>query len=191
MIVVNRITMKRHRKNAGVVMFEVLIAGTILSVGLVSAMILIPTTAKLEQSNSSEEIGRMVLQRMVDELYEMGTYDAFRTYNDFGADDPDGEDTAPGSRFEMPPFEAVHPDGFVGRITFPTHTLQNDNKTVQMDETVDVPVLGMPRDLDGDGKRSKSTSANDLIILPVRVSLDWKSAAGDQHLEAVIVLGPR
>jgi len=75
-------------------------------------------------------------------------------------------------------------DGFVGEIVFP-------GDGVQLLEDVDVPKLGMPRDLNLDGGNDAVDHSGDYRILPFMVRVRWRGAAGVQVVEVVGTLSER
>ena len=78
------------------------------------------------------------------------------------------------------------PDGRVGRITFPTVDVPGVG--LQLVETVVDASLGMPRDLNGDGRLENTDRARDYLILPVTIRLEWRGITGDRWLEYDTVL---
>jgi len=56
-------------------------------------------------------------------------------------------------------------------------------------EDLELPALGMPRDLDGDGEIDGADHADDLVILPVLLRLDWEGAGGPQSVQMATILG--
>ena len=52
---------------------------------------------------------------------------------------------------------------------------------VYLDETANVPQLGLPRDLDGDGKADNDeVDEDDYILLPVRIDVRWQGMYGTE-----------
>lgn len=98
---------------------------------------------------------------------------AFALYNADDADDPRPD--APGDRFRVRGLTG--PDGdLVGRVVFPT---VGD----ELREDVEDPVLGMPRDLNGDRQIDALDHRLDYQYLPVRVLVEWESRTGLRRFE--------
>jgi len=107
----------------------------------------------------------------------------FPSYNTVPGDDPAGVGTAPGSHFAVDGLEPVDgdPDGFVGEVLLPEMGLE-------LREDVDDPLMGMPRDLNGDMQIDALDHLADHIILPVRVVVRWKGRGGERSLELQSIL---
>jgi hypothetical protein len=69
----------------------------------------------------------------------------------------------------VPELDPVAPGGFVGRVEFPTIESQ-------LREDVNDDSLTMPRDLNGDGVVDALDHSVDRILLPVKVTVEWKPA---------------
>ena len=52
--------------------------------------------------------------------------------------------------------------------------------TLYFDETADVPELGLPRDLDGDGSADNKNVSGGYVLLPVRVDVTWTGMRGTE-----------
>src|SRR5262249_55862955 len=98
------------------------------------------------------------------------------------ADDPVAG-SSPGSGFAVPGFTAPanDADGLAGWIEFP-------GTGTQLLENVDDADLGLPRDLNDDGKVDAANHAANYRLLPVRVVVAWHGKAGDRTLALVTVL---
>ncbi len=129
--------------------------------------------AKRERAEAMEAV-RSVIERMRNEDFA----DVFALYNADPSDDPGGPATAPGNLFAVPGFDLQpgDPDGFVGEIVLPA-----DGPVLR--EDADVPELGLPRDLSGDGAVDEFDHALDHIVLPVLVRMEWQSRLGPRRIE--------
>lgn len=131
----------------------------------------------------ARQAARQILETMQGEAFE----EVFALYNADPADDPGGPGTAPGNRLAVfglaPRPDAA--DGMVGEIFFPTQEVAGAFEL--REDTVDA-ALGMPRDLNGDGIIDGADRSGDYQILPVRVRLQWRGAAGNSNFEFKTVL---
>jgi len=59
----------------------------------------------------------------------------------------------------------------------------------QLREDLDLPDLGMPRDLNGDSMIDSANHAEDYILLPVQVRVRWNGAFGERELDLFTMLG--
>jgi type II secretory pathway pseudopilin PulG len=115
----------------------------------------------------------------------------FALYNDDPNDDPDGPGTAPGPGFAVEGLSPVEgdPDGLVGEVVFPT--VSGAGGGLELREDLDEPLLGMPRDLDGDGSVDDDDHSGDYRILPVCVRLRWSVGSGERTLEVPTSIADR
>ena len=80
-------------------------------------------------------------------------------------------------------------DGFVGQITFPDLDLGAGNLVLR--EDVADATLGMPRDLNGDGAVDADDHSDDYIVLPVRITLQWRGQSTVRQMVFEHILSPR
>ncbi|MBL8862463.1 MAG: hypothetical protein JNK02_10685 [Planctomycetes bacterium] len=179
---------RRRVGRRGFTLVELAFGITILIVGVLGfAQTLVSmerAQMRTREAGRATEAARAMLERIQAEAFP----EAFRRYNDLPDDDPGGAGTAPGALFAVPglsprPGDA---DGFVGRVIFPSPP----GSPGELRESVVDAALGMPRDLNGDGVIHATASyATDYEILPVRVRVEWLSAAGAGQVELSTVLG--
>ncbi|NOT31846.1 MAG: hypothetical protein HOP15_15480 [Planctomycetes bacterium] len=194
---------RRANSRSGLSLVEILVA---LSVLVVAAGIFCQTllsTTRMRHVNRENSLAadgaRVILERMRNELF----LEIYRDYNEDPADDPGGKGTGPGHLFDVPGLEPLDgaPGGKVGRVTFPTMTVQVSpsgggklglgapvTQWHLREDFVDEH-LGMPRDLNGDNVVDTANHASDYLLLPVSVRLEWKSGSGGRKFELVTQLG--
>jgi len=129
-------------------------------------------------SETSQEMGlaQHAARTIVEQLQAETFVDVFALYNGVAGDDPEGAGTGPGSFFTVEGLNllADDADGFAGEIVFPTL----DGAPGQLREDAELPVLGLPRDLDGDGAIDGFDHSADYQLLPVLVRVSWRSSTG-------------
>lgn len=168
-------------------MVEVLIAITVLSVGLGAVTTSMVMSNALNQSNRETTLALNGALSAVESVRGTAYADAFATFNANPADDPlpGGAGTAPGNFFAIPGLGVRDgdPDGFVGEIVFPGDGVGLFENVVDRD-------LGLPRDLNGDGDVDANAidHSTDYTVLPVRVRLEWTGKSGNRQLEFVTTL---
>ena len=148
-----------------------------LSAVLVNAM---ATTAVNKESAQARAAARQLLEQ----IQNIPVNDVYATFNDDIKDDPLGVDTAPGSTFEIelkPASSQV--TNVIGEILFPCTGVDG-----VLREDVEDEMLGMPRDLNGDGEIDNENHAADYVVLPVRVRISWEGVAGPRSLEMCSLL---
>lgn len=164
-------------------MVELLIAIAVLTLGIGAVSSTLLTSHSLNRSSREAMIATNAAQSVLEALHGEPFEDVFATYNGTGLDDPLGAGTAPGASFSVPGLDAQagDPDGIVGEIVMPGPGDQLIENVVDAD-------LGMPRDLNADGVVDGDDHAGDYKVLPVRIRLAWRGAAGAQTLEFVTTL---
>jgi hypothetical protein len=76
------------------------------------------------------------------------------------------------------------PDGMVAKFLFPV----DGADPLKLDENADLPALGCPRDLDGDGDTDSVGTTDNYIILPVTLRVEWRGTGGDMTQVYHVVL---
>lgn len=152
----------------------VLIALASYSRSVVSSMVAADTN---EEVRAASEAARAVVERLQGADIET----VWARYNADASDDPVGVES-PGASFAVAGLtpRSGDPDGFVGTIDFPSVAVGGG---LELREDMQSAVLGMPRDLDADGVIDAADHADDYVILPVRVRLEWTGSRGDGALQ--------
>jgi prepilin-type N-terminal cleavage/methylation domain-containing protein len=164
----------------GFTMLEITVSIMILTV---AAYILSSTIgASLSHTVSKREQATAVEAAMsaLESMRATEFLDLFVSYNTSQEDDPLGPGTAPGPTFAVPGLDPII-DAMgvarpVGRIFLP----EVDG---QLREDVPLPVLGMPRDLNGDIVVDAVDHGDDYLVLPAVVRIEWRGRLGPRHFE--------
>lgn len=164
-------------------MVEVMVVFVVLTVAMAMFTSTMASTARQRMTKRESAIAAEAGRRMLEVLRATVHARIFALYNHSTEDDPGGAGTAPGRHFAVigltPAADDL--DGFVGEIVFPSPgpTLRED---------VDMPELGMARDLDADGEVDDLDHAADYELLPVMVRMRWQSRSGPRELEMFTLL---
>jgi hypothetical protein len=159
-------------------MVEVMVSVIILtiSVHLLSSTI----TATIGHTAGRRERAAAVIaaSNMLEEMRGAPFRELFALYNQDPNDDPGGVGTAPGPAFAVPLLTVRDgdPDGFVGLVTFA-------DSGPQVYENTQDPMLGLPRDLNGDILIDALDHAADHLLVPARIRLEWKGQIGERSFE--------
>jgi type II secretory pathway pseudopilin PulG len=168
----------RRKRRSGLTLLELAMSIAVMVVGVSALASTVVTGSALNQVSHETEVARKAIATQIDAMRNTPFAQVFATYNGVGNDDPAGPNTAPGRTFAVAGLTplAGAPGGVAGLITFPSvgPTL--------FENAVDT-VLGMPRDLNLDGAVDAVDHANDYMILPVRVRVQWMGAAGPRTVE--------
>lgn len=114
----------------------------------------------------------------------------FVRYDTDPLNDPLGAGTAPGGRFAVAGLDPAPNDldGFAGEIVLPTALGPGG---LELRENLDLPALGLPRDLNGDGSIDGGDRAADYVLLPVLARVRWRGATGVRQVELVTLVADR
>lgn len=150
----------------------------ILAIALVMLSGTVASTSRLFPSSRDNYMACQAASNKIEEMRNEELADVFRMYNRIASDDPQGPGTAPGASFDAPGLQALpgDPDGMAGEILFP-----ETNGELREDFVSNL--LGTPRDLDCDAEIDDVDHADDWIVLPVVVRVEWQSAGGPRKLE--------
>ncbi len=164
-------------------MVEVMVVFVVLTVAMAMFTSTMASTARQRMTKRESAIAAEAGRRMLEVLRASIHAQTFARFNASPEDDPGGVGTAPGRHFAVaglaPAFDDA--DGCVGEIVFPSSgpTLRED---------VDLPELGMARDLDADGEIDELDHAGDYAVLPVMVRMRWQSRNGPREMEMFTLL---
>ncbi len=170
---------------SGFTLVEVSVVTLVLVLTIAAVSASIGSTGQLLETGRETALAYEGLRAAAEELQAAPVTQAFASFNDDPNDDPGGAGAAPGSAFDVLGLspQADDPDGRVGRIVFPT-------VGGALREDLDDPGLGLPRDLSGDGVVDAADHADDYVVLPARVIVEWRGANGDRSLAVEVVVTP-
>ncbi len=178
----------RGRSRTGMTLVEIAIGVVVLVtavLGFAQALISLQRSQQYtREAGRATQAARQVLEGLQAQAFA----EAFRVYNGDPNDDPGGPGTAPGKNFAVPGLRARSddPDGMPGEVIIPTPA---GLPGVLRENTVDT-ILGMPRDLNGDGLISTTADYSTTYkVLPVRVRVQWEGAGGKGVVELRTLLG--
>ncbi|MFT7678178.1 MAG: prepilin-type N-terminal cleavage/methylation domain-containing protein [Planctomycetota bacterium] len=180
---INRIVTRR----GGFTLVEVMVAFVLLSVAMmgfsrsvVSSMMAANTDREVRKAT---EASRGVMERLSGANFE----DLFELYNGNALDDPDGAGTAPGPTFSVTglTLQDDDDDGMVGEVLLPF--VQVGGVWI-VREDLDLPELGLPQDLSGDGVIDSLDHSDDYLLLPARIRIQWKAAGAPAQVEFHTIL---
>lgn len=168
---------------AGLTLIELMIAMVILTVCCGMLTSTITGTMSHNRVKAERQLAVEAGRAVVEDMHNVDFYDVFWMFNNDPTDDAGGEGTAPGAHF---PVEGLQPrdddpDGFVGEIIMPV-------KARPLREDLEFEELGLPRDLNGDLVIDSVDHAQDYIILPIIVRMEWKGPMGDAQFKICTML---
>lgn len=157
---------------------------SIVLVILLSALLVFSSTvsgmAKQRTSNRETHLAVEAAQNRMETLRATAFDAVYALNNRNPKDDPDGEGSAPGARFDVPGLdprpEAL--DGLEGEVVFPEF---EDVDGFELREDVENVPLGLPRDLSGDNKVDDEDHSGSYLLLPVEVRVRWRSPSGPRE----------
>lgn len=167
-----------RRRRAGFTLVEVTLCGAVLLIGALGLVGSITSSAVMGEATREITEAHLAARRVVEDMVRLGAREAFVRYNAEPLDDPGG--FIPGPAFDVPGLSAPadDPDGRVGEIVFPVDPAAPG--VVREDLPFDE--FGLPRDLDADGVIDGEDHAEDFIVLPVEVRVEWTGSGGRRRL---------
>ena len=175
--------LRSSRGDAGLTIVEVTAALALLAFGAMAVLGTMVYSLQLDATNRETVAASQAARRVLEQVRAESLGDVIVLYNESGTDDPDGPDTAPGNKFAVTLLEkAIGGMGVDGTVVLP---LGNDGV---IRENANIPELGMPRDLNGDGVIDGDDRSGDLLILPVIVRVTWDGINGDRSVAYSTVL---
>lgn len=174
---------RRGRRGArGFTLLELSITIAVLVIGIGAVVSTMVASAAVGHTNREEqtalEAGRSAIETLKGGDFEQ----VFALYNQDPADDP-LPGTAPGAGFAVALLDPqrADADGLEGQLFFPGDGIELREDFVDAD-------LGMPRDLNLDGIIDGLDHADDYLVLPVRVRVQWTGENGNREIELVTTL---
>jgi type II secretory pathway pseudopilin PulG len=164
-------------RRAGFTFVELAIGLTILLVALLIFSSSVTGVAKQRSVNRETALAVQAAKNQIETLRSEDFALVYARYNADPADDPAGAGTAPGHRFVVAGLDDA-PDGggFDGEILFPS--AEDPLAGWQLREDLDLPALGLPRDLSGDSVVDDQDHSDAYFLLPVIVRVRWSGPNG-------------
>ena len=163
-----------RRGQEGLTLLEVMIALVVVAVSAVTALGLMVGSMRLDAANRESNQAVSAARNVVQQMQGTEFSDMFAAYNETTQDDPPGV-ASPGSNFSVGGF--VGSEGQAsGSIVFPVAP------NGELREDLEMPELGLPMDLNGDGVIDNLDHSQDYQVLPVRVELQWTGPTGPRQV---------
>lgn len=158
-------------RRAGFSLVEIVLVFAVMSVaGMIYAQT-VASSRRLDPIAYETMVAAEAARVAVEQMRARPVVELYTLYDADPSNDPGGPGTAPGATFAVPGLATVADGTPVGRIELPVV----DGRLAE--DFVD-DMLGMPRDLDGDGAIDALDHRDDWVVLPVRVRLVWAPRGG-------------
>ena len=169
------------RGRQGFSFLELIVGMSVLLVALLIFSSSVSGVAKQRTVNRETNLAVAAARNLLETLRSQEFAEVYALYNADPGDDPGGAGTAPGNRFVVAGLDdAADSNGFDGEIVFPN---VEAGGAWQLREDLELPELGMPRDLSGDSIVDDRDHAGSYFILPVLIRLRWRSPIGTRQYE--------
>jgi len=183
---VRRARPRTGRRHGGFGTAETIAASGIVVIGLAAFLQASSLSYAFLVEQRDAQTALDAVRAQVETLRSAPLSQVFATHNENAADDPGGPATAAGPDFAV---AALRPavadaDAVPGEIRFPVGGVGGG----ELREDLDLPEFGLPRDLNEDGAIDATDHAGDYAILPVIVSVEWRSRRGDRRVEVATIL---
>lgn len=157
----------------------------VFAIGVLAAISVLVSSMKLDAVNRETKVAFDAARARMETVRSEAFLQVARVFNANPADDPGGNGTALGATFSvtgLPSVAAGAPPH--GAVVLPV----DGNGVIR--ENVNIPELGMPRDLNLDGVVDGGDRSADAMILPVLVRVRWNGATGARETSISLVLRP-
>ncbi len=177
---------RRLRDQRGFGLLDNLLAMAVFSISAMGFLQVTVASKGLHRENMNLEQATGAARQLLEDMRAVNASEVFARYNDDPNDDPDGVNTAPGSNITV----HVGDDGenawseeheaqmgtepITCNITFPT-------VGGQVREDLDMPELGLPADLNGDGEIDGEDHSDDYEYLPVLITANTANGSFVVH----------
>ena len=179
------------RSRAGFTLLELAVVVPILIIAVALLSGTLTGTTKQRSILRENSVASNAIQSVIETMRNDDFRQLFALYNEEPFDDPNGPGTAPGNRFAVdgldPQPGAVN--GMIGEIILPTFNAGGAiDQDWQLREDIDLPILGLPRDLNGDNIVDALNHADDYTIMPIEVRLQWQGRYGPREFRMQTLL---
>ncbi len=153
-----------------------MIALTVISVAVYMLSSTITATMMHSSARKKRTLSVEAAMNVLEHMRAVPFEELYLLYNDNTDDDPDGPGTAPGATFKVEGLRPREGETAVGFILMPS--LEG-----KLRENLNIPELGLPRDLNGDLVIDALDHAEDYKVLPIQIRVEWTGSSGDGHLQ--------
>jgi type II secretory pathway pseudopilin PulG len=163
----------RHARS-GFTIVEAVIAIAIIVAALLTMIGAVSSSMRVTRTVDEREAVIRALSAKIAELEGTDFDKLVACYDSDPNNDPLGPGTAAGTTFDIPNYHAPAgaPSEMAGEVVLPL-------LGGQLREDLEMPELGMPRDLNGDGVVDAKDHKSDYQLLPVLVKANWHGVDGD------------
>ena len=172
----------RHRKRReGISLIEAVVTVAILGVGAMTSISVLTSSLALDQVNNETAAALSAVNSEVELIRSEPFATVSRQFDAIPANDPGGAGTGLGAAFTASGLKRTG-SASPGEVVLPV-----DGGGV-VRENLDIPELGMPMDLNGDGVVDAGDHTADAIVLPILVRVQWNGRSGSRAIVVRTVL---
>jgi len=170
-------------RHAGFTLIELLTAVTILVFGIGALVSMVAATSAANQLNRETALALSAGHGLIERMRGDPFAEVFARYNLDDDDDPGGPGTAPGASFAIAGLAALpgDADGRPGEVVLPAGG-------PELYEDEDLPLFGLPRDLNMDSFVDAADHAADYRVLPVLIRIRWQGRTGPRRIQFMTTL---
>ena len=166
---------------------ELLVVMVIMTVAVGIFAATVTSNARQRSHNREMVVASEAARSIIETMRGLEFEELYARFNVDTSDDPESGDS-PGPWFQVQGLQPLSSStsGFQGMIHLPEH-LRPDGGSELREDLIDSE-LGMPRDLTGDNLIDGADHAQDYMILPVRVRVEWRGHGGERSFELVTLM---
>lgn len=182
----HRSTPSRHVRRSGFGLVDICVALVVLSISLGILVSSVFSGIRMAKSDQETAAANQALRSAMTRLEAAPAREVFAVCNLDASDDLQGQSAS--SYLAIPTYALTDREGGALSITASFPVL--DQAPGVLREDLDLPELGLPRDLNGDGTIDSGDHADDFVLLPILLTLEWDGPSGAHSVRMATILTP-
>ncbi len=175
--------LRRATRTAGLTLVETTLALMLLATGALTVLGTMVYSLQLDATNRETMAAAQAARRVLEQVRAESIFDVPALYDGDATNDPNGTGSAPGNTFSITLLERT-----VGGMSVDGQVVLPFDTDGVIRESADIPELGFPRDLNGDGVIDTDDRSADMQALPIIVRVRWDCINGDREVSYRTVL---
>lgn len=172
------------RTSRGFALVDICISLVILAIAMGVLVGSVFSAMRISQANEATATANHALRGVLETLSARTIQDVFALCNAEAADDLPGEDPDDTLVLPVELMSDANGEPLSVSVTLPVE----DGAPGVLREDLEMPELGLPRDLNGDGAIDAADHSGDCVVLPILLTLEWTGPSGTQKVQMATLL---